>query len=199
MNSKLLRCALAATTATLLAAGCGGQSPTSPAPEGGINPPPPAVVTYKITITARSVQAIGTCDTTSASGEFAVRVRITSNAAPPRTLYETSRYPGDPANPSVLTLRKGQSASISGSQVYEMEGPGRFFNVEFRATEWDRIVRIFPPSTVNVIDDTMNNAGANRDHTFGGGTFSPQGNQSLTIGNTTCGIRLNYSFSVEEL
>jgi len=67
--------------------------------------------------------------------------------------------------------------------------------VVFSATEWDTKITIIPPSVSWVRDDDMNNLSRTRNHIYQNGSWSDMGSKMLTIGNSTCGIILNYFIS----
>jgi len=152
---------------------------------------------YNVRVTTQSVTVLGTCDDFtqgSSQGEFAVRVRATIAGGGSNTLSETSSYPGNPSNPQGYKLAKGASQNISGARNYVLSGmSGQYVRVQFNATEWDTQIVIFPPSTRYVHDSSMDDRSTSRTHSYGNGTFGSLGPQTLTIGDSSCGIRLNYT------
>jgi hypothetical protein len=156
---------------------------------------------YRLRVVSQSVTVLGTCDDFTQGlghGEFTVRVRATLANGSYYTLYETSSYPGSPSNPHSLSIAKGASRSISGSRDLTLSGAsGQYVRVEFRATEWDTQIVVFPPSTRNVHDGSMDDRSISRTHSYGNGSFGFLGPQTLTIGNSSCGIRLNYTITAE--
>lgn len=156
---------------------------------------------YRVRVASQSVTVLGTCDDFTQGlghGEFTVRVRATLANGNYYTLFQTSSYPGSPSNPHSLSIAKGASRSISGSRVLTLSGAsGQFVRVEFRATEWDTQVVVFPPSTRNVHDGSMDDRSTVRTHSYRNGGFGFLGAQTLTIGNSSCGIRLNYTITAE--
>lgn len=155
-----------------------------------------AAATYSITVRAESVTAIGTCDDItqgSGTGEFAIRVRALRSVGGTLTVSETRDYPGDSDGPFVVKLSKNASFSLSGSRTFQLSGaPGQSVGVEFNATEWDTKIIVIPPRIDNVRDSDMNNRSSTRTHAFMNGGFDGIGSRSITIGNTSCGIQLNY-------
>jgi hypothetical protein len=154
---------------------------------------------YTVRVSGLSVTALSTCDDVTqglSNGEFAVRVRaITSNGGTV-TLTQTAAYPGSTSNPSTHSLGRNQSRSLGGARSFTMSGaPGQSLRIEFSSTEWDSQIVLIPPSTRNIHDSRMSNRSRSRTHAFSNGSFGSLGSNSVTLGNSSCGIRLNYSVS----
>jgi hypothetical protein len=152
---------------------------------------------FRLTVRANSVTALGTCDGVTqglTKGEFAVRVRVVTAAGGSVTITNTGSYPGNPNNLLVYSLGKNQSRSLSGVTSFTLNGAaGQFARVQFNATEWDSQVVLIPPSTRWIHDSSMDDRSTQRTHSYGNGSFGGLGPQTLTIGNSSCGIRLNYT------
>jgi Bacterial Ig-like domain (group 2) len=148
-------------------------------------------------VTAESVTVLGTCDDVTqglTKGEFAVRVLAIAPGGIQRTLAETRDYPGNPDNPYVYTLGAGASQALNSATVFSLPGAsGQFVRVQFNATEWDDQIVIIPPSIREVHDHNMDDRSTSRTHAFSNGTFSSLGPNTLSLGDSSCGIRLNYS------
>lgn len=162
-----------------------------------------AAPSFRFTINSVSVTAFGTCDDFtqgSGSGEFAVRGRIfRSGGASTITLFQTTDYPGDPNDLRFYRLADNASLNLTASSVFTFAAdPGSSVRVEFNATEWDERLVIIPPSIQNVRDDDMDNRAASNTHSFTGSAFSGLGSRSISIGNSDCGIRMNYVIAAEQ-
>jgi hypothetical protein len=159
-----------------------------------------ALARFRVTLTAQSVTALGTCDDFTqglTSGEFAVKVLGVAPGGVTETLFATPGYPGDPSDPGGYILGEGASATLNGTQAFTVNGEaGQFVRAQFHATEWDTQIVVIPPSIRYLHDDRMDDASVSRTHSYANGTFGSLGPNSLTIGNSSCGIRLNYSVSV---
>ncbi len=158
-----------------------------------------SAATYSVTVATQTAVALGTCDDVTqglTSGEFAVRVLAIPTTGSQATLYATSGYPGDANAPQGLNLREDQPESITGTRTFSLAGQaGQGVRIQFNATEWDQQVVIIPPSIRWIHDDRMDDRSTSRTHSFSSGAFSSTGPNSLTIGDTSCGIRLNYTVS----
>jgi hypothetical protein len=154
---------------------------------------------YRLEVAIESVTALDTCDDFTqglGSGEFAVRVLAIETNGGQTTLVNSGSYPGNPDNLRVYNLGRNESQSLSARRTFTIAGTdGQFLRLQFNATEWDEQIVIFPPSTRWVPDSDMNNRSATRTHTFSGGSFGNLGPNTLTLGNSSCGIRLNYTVS----
>jgi hypothetical protein len=154
---------------------------------------------FTLTLTAQSVTALATCDDVTqglTNGEFATRIIAVTPGGSQVTLSQTTAYPGDPDDPRGHNLAVGASASINVTRAFTLDGAaGQFVRVQFNATEWDEQIVIIPPSIRWIHDNRLSNAGTTRTHSYATGTFSGLGPNTLTLGNSSCGIRLNYSIS----
>lgn len=151
---------------------------------------------FQLRVTLDGITAIDTCDDFTqglTEGEFAAQVVTVLADGSSQTLYETTGYPGNPADPRGITLARGATRSLNAARTYTLNGAaGQFLRVEFRATEWDTQIVVFPPSTRWVPDDSLNNRLSTRTHTYSGGSFTGLGPGSITVGSGGCQLRLNY-------
>ena len=162
-----------------------------------------AAARYRLSLTVQRITALDTCDNFTqglSNGEFATRVLSILPNGSQSTLNQTTGYPGNPSNLRVYNLGRGASRTLNISRTYTLDGAaGQFLRLQFSATEWDEQVVVFPPSTRWVRDSNMNNRSVTRTHTFRNGAFSGLGPNTLTIGNSSCGIRLSYTLSATKL
>ena len=158
---------------------------------------------FQVRVELQGVTAIDTCDDFTPgldSGEFAVQIKTVLADGSGHTLYETTDYPGNPANLRVFNLGRGATATRSDFRTYTLNGAsGQFVRVEFRATEWDSQIVLIPPSTRWIPDSSMNNRLGTRTHSYGNNTFSNLGPGSITLGSGGCSIRLNYTVTATRL
>jgi len=158
-----------------------------------------AVARFQLTLSVQSVTALGTCDDFTqglTNGEFATRVLAVAPGGVQRTIDETGGYPGNPANLLVYNLAAGASASINETEVFTLNGEtGQSLRVQFHATEWDQQIVVIPPSVRLIHDGDMSDESVSRTHAYGNGTFGSLGPNTLSIGNSSCGIRLNYTMA----
>jgi hypothetical protein len=156
---------------------------------------------YRLSLNVQSVTALATCDDVTqglTNGEFAARVLSITADGERVTLAETREYPGDPGDLRVYNLADGASRSIDASRTYTLNGEaGQSVRVQFNATEWDEQIVIIPPSIRWIHDNRLDDATISRTHSYANGTFSSLGPNTLTLGNSSCGIRLNYSITAE--
>ena len=159
-----------------------------------------ALARFRVTLSAQSVTALGTCDDFTqglTNGEFAVKVLAVAPGGVTETLVETPGYPGNPASLQAFILSEGETQSLNQSASFTLNGEtGQFVRAQFHATEWDEQIVIFPPSIRWIHEDRMSDASTSRTHSYVNGTFSSLGPNTLTIGNSSCGLRLNYSVAV---
>ncbi len=157
---------------------------------------------YSVRVSNLSITALSTCDDVTqglTNGEFAVRVRATTSNGGQVTLHETPGYPGSTSNPRGYNMARNQTRSISGARSFNITGaPGQQLRLEFSATEWDSQIVLIPPSTRNIHDSRMSNRSSSRTHRYSNGSFNSLGSNSITLGNSSCGIRLNYSISATQ-
>jgi len=158
-----------------------------------------SAATYRFTVRADTISAWGTCDGLtqgSSKGEFAYQVAALRNGTNPTIVSETRSYPGNSSNPFVLELAELSPVTLSDSAQTTAAGQeGQSIDVVFRATEWDTKVTIIPPSISYVRDVDMDDLSRTRNHIYQNGSWSDMGSKMLTIGNSTCGIILNYFIS----
>ena len=154
---------------------------------------------FRVELTVESVTALNTCDDVTqglGTGEFAVRVLAVQTNGNQATLVSTPGYPGNPDNLRVYELGRNESQTFNTRRTFNIPGrSGEFLRLQFSATEWDQQVVIIPPSTRWVPENDMNNRSTSRTHSFSGDSFSGLGPNSLTLGNASCGIRVNYTIS----
>jgi hypothetical protein len=155
---------------------------------------------FRVSLTVQSVTALSTCDDVFqglTNGEFAARVLAVGSNGTQLTMTQTTSYPGNPDNLLVYNLSEGESQSFTAaSETFTIRGEaGQSLRVQFNATEWDQQIIVIPPSTRWVHDSRLDDASTSRTHSYANGTFSSLGPNTLTIGNSSCGIRLNYSIS----
>jgi hypothetical protein len=159
-----------------------------------------SVARFQVTVALQGVTALSTCDDVTqglTNGEFAVRALAVAPGGATQTLVSTTGYPGHPDGLLVYNLSEGETQSLSGTASFTLTGEaGQFVRTDFRATEWDQQIVVIPPSIRWIHDDRMSDTSASRTHSYANGTFGSLGPNSLTIGNSSCGIRLNYSVSV---
>jgi hypothetical protein len=149
---------------------------------------------YTLAVTAHSATVLDTCDDFTqglSHGEFALRVRVTTASGGGLTMTQTANYPGEPG---AVSLARNQTLSLGTVRDFDVDGaPGQFIRVLFDATEWDQQFVLIPPSVRNIHDSRMSDRTVSRAHGFDNGSFGPLGSNTLTIGNNSCGIRLNYT------
>jgi len=154
---------------------------------------------FRVSLTVQSITALNTCDNVTqglTNGEFATRVLAIRPGGVQETLDQTTSYPGNPSNLRVYNLSRGGSVNLNITRNYTLDGAaGQFVRVQFNGTEWDEQVVLIPPSTRWVRDSDLNDRSAARSHTYGNGTFSGLGPNTLTVGNSSCGLRLSYTIS----
>ena len=153
---------------------------------------------FRIALALQSITALSTCDDFTQGltvGEFATRIQTTRSGGNVDILDETdSSYPGNPNNLLIYELREDQTLTFSVTRNYTLTGEaGQFVRVQFNATEWDSQIVIIPPSTRWIHDSRMDNDSISRTHSYTNGTFSGLGSNTLTVGNSSCGIRVGYT------
>ncbi|MCC7043204.1 MAG: Ig-like domain-containing protein [Acidobacteria bacterium] len=152
---------------------------------------------YRFELVVESVTALDTCDDFTqglANGEFAVRALAVETDGGQTSLVNTGSYPGNPDSLRVFNLGRNESQPINARRTFTVPGRGgEFVRLQFNATEWDEQIVVLPPSTRWVPDGDMNNRSSSRTHTFANGTFNNLGPNTLTLGNSSCGVRLNYT------
>jgi hypothetical protein len=158
-----------------------------------------AAATFRIDVVVESVTALNTCDDFTqglSSGEFAVRVLGIETDGMQSSIVNSGSYPGNPDNLRAYQLGKNESRTFNARRTFTVRGAdGEFVRLQLNATEWDEQVVVIPPSVRRVPDGDLNNRGASRSHSYANGTFSGLGPNTLTVGNSSCGIRLNYTVS----
>jgi hypothetical protein len=154
---------------------------------------------YDLSLNVQSIAALSTCDDVTQGltmGEFAVRVVSVLAGGSQTELVETSGYPGNSNDPSGYELGEDESRSLNVSRTFTIAGSsGQFLRMQFSATEWDYQIVVIPPSIRYLHDNRLSNVTATRTHSFTNGTFSSLGPNALTAGNSSCGLRLNYTLS----
>lgn len=158
-----------------------------------------AAARFRLDVTAQSVTALSTCDDFTQGltrGEFAVRVLGIPPSGSSTLFRETTGYPGNPNDLRVFELADGASANLNETRAFTLDGAqGQSLRIQFNATEWDTQIVVIPPSIRWIPDSRLNNASITRTHSYSNGTFSSLGPNTLTLGNSSCGLRLNYSIS----
>jgi hypothetical protein len=158
-----------------------------------------AAALFNVALAVQSVTALSTCDDViqgSGAGEFGVRVLAVTPGGGQVTMSTTTDYPGDPDELRGLSLSSGQSSSLNANRTFSIRGEtGQSLRVQFNATEWDEQIIIFPPAIRWVHDSRLSDASTSRTHAYANGSFGSLGPNTLTLGNSSCGIRLNYSVS----
>jgi hypothetical protein len=156
------------------------------------------VASWDLRIALSSVTALETCDDFTQGlnhMEVAYRASVVRPDGRQSVLTDTG-YPGNPSGSRLsgaVSLRTGQVVRLSGEETLTLPGAaGQFARVEFRATEWDEQIVVFPPSVRWVRDDSMDGRLGTRSHTYGNGAWSNLGNNSLTLGSSGCRLRLDY-------
>ena len=109
-------------------------------------------VRFRLTVDRFSVEVLGTCDDFIQGltrGEFTTRVSVVDSNGTEIYELETPSYPGDPDRlATLLNGGLGQSNTLPGDAERTLAGQaGQSLRVNFRATEWDEQIVIFPPST----------------------------------------------------
>jgi hypothetical protein len=157
------------------------------------------VARFTVSLVAQSVTALATCDDVTqglTSGEFATRILAITPGGQQTTVSQTSAYPGNPAEPRGHNLAEGASATVAVTRTFTLDGAaGQFVRVQFNATEWDEQVVVIPPSIRWIHDNRLDDASTSRTHSYANGTFGSLGPNTLTLGNSSCGIRLSYTIS----
>lgn len=159
-------------------------------------------VRFRVGVRLTGVTALDTCDDFTqdlTNGEFAFQVRTVRADGSTTTMVETAGYPGNANNPSGVTLGRNGTRTLTDVANFTLDGAaGQFVRVEFRATEWDEQIVVFPPSIRWVPDDSMNNRLGTRTHAYSNGNFSNLGPNSITLGASGCQIRLNYDVTATQ-
>lgn len=159
-----------------------------------------AAARFRLTVNVQSVTAINTCDDFTqglSSGEFALRVRATTASGGGLTMTQTNSYP---SRSGAISLGQSVTRTLNTTRNFTITGsPGQFLRILFDATEWDTQIVIFPPSTRNIHDSRMSDRTVTRTHSYGNGSFGSLGSNSLTLGTSSCGLRLNYTVTVTPL
>lgn len=162
-----------------------------------------AVARFRLDVTAQSVTALSTCDDVTqglTEGEFTVRILGIPPSGSSVLFFETPEYPGNPNNLQGFNLAQGASGSINATRTFTLDGAlGQSLRIQFNATEWDEQIVLIPPSIRWIPDSRLNNASTDRTHSYSNGTFTSLGPNTLTLGNSSCGIRLNYTISATRL
>jgi hypothetical protein len=70
--------------------------------------------------------------------------------------------------------------------------------IQLNVAEWDEQIVVIPPSTRLVPDVSLNDRSTSRSHSYSNGAFSSLGPNTLTVGNSSCGLRLNNSVSASQ-
>lgn len=159
--------------------------------------PPLMLVAFEM----QSITALETCDDVTQGldrGEFAYRVRLV-DADGGRILMEAapSDYPGNPNNLRHVILGRNQPLTLTARHAYELRAEaGQFVRLEFNGTEWDDEIVIIPPSIRKIHDSRLSDRGVTRTHQYSNGTFTSIGSNSITVGNASCGLRLDYQVAV---
>jgi hypothetical protein len=158
-----------------------------------------SAASFQFEVTVQSVTALNTCDDFTqglSNGEFTVRVLAIESDGSQTTLVNTGGYPGNPDNLKFYSLGRNESKTLNVRRTFTVPGrTGQFVRFQFNATEWDDQVVIIPPSTRKVPDGDMNNRSTTRTHSYANDSFGSLGPNTLTLGNSSCGIRLNYTVS----
>lgn len=157
---------------------------------------------YRVRVNIQSVQAIDTCDDFTqglSSGEFALRVRASTANGGGLTMTQTGSYP---AESGTISLGRSVTRTLGTTRDFNVRGEaGQFVRIFFDATEWDTQIVIFPPSTRNIHDSRMSDRTVSRTHSWNmsTGNFNSTGPNVLTLGSSSCGLRLNYTVTVTQL
>lgn len=158
-----------------------------------------SAATYVVTVSTQTVVAVGTCDDVTqglTSGEFAYRVLAIPTTGSQVTMSETAAYPGNSSAPQGVNLREDTPESIAATRVFSIPGQaGQGVRIQFNATEWDQQIVVIPPSIRWIHDDRMDDRSTSRTHSIANGSVSGTGPNTLSLGNSSCGIRMNYAVS----
>jgi hypothetical protein len=156
---------------------------------------------WNVRIALTSVTALETCDDFT-QGLTDMEVAYRASVVRPdgrQTVLADTGYPGNPSGTRLagaVELRTGQVVRLSEATTVTLPGTaGQFVRVEFRATEWDEQVVVFPPSIRWVRDDSMDDRLGTRSHAYANGSWSNLGNNSITLGVSGCRLRLDYQAS----
>jgi hypothetical protein len=192
-----------AAMALALAAGCSSNpaGPT-PIPSPSTTPTPPIGPTqWDLRVALSSFTALETCDDFTQGlndMEIAYKASVVLPDGQEAVLADTG-HPGNPSGSRLAgadRLRAGQVVALGGARTFRLPGEdGQFVRVEFRATEWDEQIVIFPPSIRWVRDDRMNNRLGARSHAYGSGSWPSLGNNSIVLGSSGCRVRLDYQLT----
>jgi hypothetical protein len=154
---------------------------------------------FDVTIVANSVTAQSSCDDLfegSANGEFALRTQVFLRDGTTVPVHSTDGYPGDPSDPVYWNVTDGGTRSIAATKTFTIPGrPSEFVSVEFGATEWDRALVVVGNARW-VHDRRMAGQLGLKTHQFSNGALLGQGPNTLQLGDSACGIRLNYTISM---
>jgi hypothetical protein len=154
---------------------------------------------FQLTLVVQSATALNTCDDVTqglTNGEFALRVQAVTPGGGTTTVVQSSGYPGDPGGPRGYNLSANESASLDVTRTFTLQGAsGQSLRVQFNATEWDEQIVVIPPSIRWIHDSRLSDASTSRTHSYANGTFGSLGPNTLTLGNSSCGLRLSYTVS----
>lgn len=156
------------------------------------------VAEYEVTIAANSVTALASCDDFFAgptNGEFAVRTDVILTDGTSVNIHSTEGYPGNRSDPVYWNVAGGGSRTIGSTKKVTI--PGRdlsFVSVIFRATEWDSTTLF--GNTVWTPDSRMNDQSATGHHQWFRGVLTSAGPNELALGDSDCGIKLNYTITM---
>ena len=156
---------------------------------------------YDVTIVANSVTALSSCDDVfdgAANGEFALRTQVFLRDGTGGLVHSTDGYPGDPFNLDYWNVTGGGTRPIGATRTFTIPGrPSEFVSVEFGATEWDQTL-IAVGGSRWVHDRRMDGQLGLKTHQFSSGALLGQGPNTMVLGDAACGIRLNYTISINK-
>lgn len=154
---------------------------------------------FNVTIVANSVTALSSCDGAfdgAANGEFGLRTDVLLRDGTTVSVHSTEGYPGDPLDPVYWNVADGGTRPVGATKTVTIPGrPSEFVSVAFSATEWDRAL-VAVGNTLWMHDRRMDDRRDTRTHQFGNGALTGQGPNTVQLGDSTCGIRLNYTISM---
>jgi hypothetical protein len=183
MFSRFSRLAVFLAGSVILAA-C-GDSTTAP-PDDPDDPGP--AVSYELTVTLNSVEAIDVCEeafTDFDGGEFIYRFRVTWPNNTQVSVKETAGYPNVS---NYVTLKPNQPLAANVSQKFTGPGSGAI-GIQLRASEVDFDLFGNNPTA----DSRMNDANVSTQHAWTGSAWQT-GDFDMTLAPANgCRIRARYS------
>ncbi len=178
---------LIATCATLLACSQGDMT----GPGDGVQPPPPAVVTYDVVVTLKQLKALGDCDrnerlfgaSVGGPGEFAYTIWATVDGSTPHRV-ETPAYGQRGTGTASRLIDNGAVFDLN--ETFRLtRSTGQSFTLGIAAIEWDGLI-------LTVRDPILKGDVKQRSITIEEIGEGGLGYEVLLGDNENCGLRFTY-------